>query len=187
MSFGTGILHGKASKQKLNTKSSTETEVVAASDYRPYNIWLRHFMEAQGYPLISNIFHQNNQSAMKMEKNGRNLCTGNSRQIHIRHFFIKDHVDGKHLGIVYCPTLEMLADYFTKALQDQLFHRFRAVLMGWKHINTLKDLFPSSPKERVGNMDESGTVKKPPRTYAQAVKHGSHKKVSFEENTNDHK
>ena len=56
MSFGIGIVHGKASKQKLNTKSSTETEVVAASDYLPYNIWLRHFMEAQGYPLTSNIF-----------------------------------------------------------------------------------------------------------------------------------
>jgi hypothetical protein len=31
MSFGTGIIHGKASKQKLNTKSSTETEVVGAT------------------------------------------------------------------------------------------------------------------------------------------------------------
>ena len=38
MSFGTGIVHGKASKQKLNTKSSTETEVVGTSDYLPYNI-----------------------------------------------------------------------------------------------------------------------------------------------------
>eukprot|EP00957_Ditylum_brightwellii_P076151 5788828-Ditylum_brightwellii.AAC.1 len=28
MSFGWGIVHGRASKQKLNTKSSTEEEVV---------------------------------------------------------------------------------------------------------------------------------------------------------------
>jgi KUP system potassium uptake protein len=199
MSFGTGIVHGKASKQKLNTKSSTETEVVAASDYLPYNIWLRHFMEAQGYPLVTNIFHQDNQSAMKMEKNGRNSCTGNSRHIHIRHFFIKDQVDAKHLEIVYCPTEEMLADYFTKPLQGRLFHKFREVIMGWKHISSLKDPVPSPSKERVGDMDESSTVEetveepprtyaqalkgllKPPRTYAQASKGRSRPSVSFEE------
>jgi hypothetical protein len=35
MSFGTGGLIGKSSKQKLNTKSSTEAETVGASDYLP--------------------------------------------------------------------------------------------------------------------------------------------------------
>jgi hypothetical protein len=178
MSFGTGIIHGKAGKQKLNTKSSTETEVVGASDYLPYNIWMRHFMEAQGYVLKSNLFNQDNQSAMKMEKNGRNSCTGNSRHINIRYFFIKDQVDAGHLEIVHCPTEEMLADYFTKALQGKLFHKFRAVIMGWVHISTLKsDPWPSSPKERVGNvgesgLDESATVSAttvPVRTYAQAA------------------
>jgi hypothetical protein len=31
-SFGTGVLLGKSTKQKLNTKSSTEDELVGASD-----------------------------------------------------------------------------------------------------------------------------------------------------------
>ena len=92
---------------------------------------------------------------MKMEKNGRNFCTGNSRHIHIRYFFIKDQVDAKTLEIVYCPTLQMLADYFTKPLQGKLFHLFRAVIMGWKHIDTLKQEPSSLPKERVGNMNNS--------------------------------
>ena len=38
MSCGIGIIHGKASKQKLNTKSITESEVVAVSEYVPYKI-----------------------------------------------------------------------------------------------------------------------------------------------------
>ena len=136
-------------------------------------------MEAQGYVFDSNLFNQDNQSAMKMEKNGRNSCTGNSRHINIRYSFSKDQVDAGHLEIVYCPTKEMLADYFTKALQGKLFHRFRAVIMGWVHISTLKgDPVPSPPKERVGNMDESGLDEStavsattlPQRTYAQVVK-----------------
>jgi hypothetical protein len=58
-------------------------------------------------------------------------------------------------------------------LQGRLFHRFRAVIMGWKHIDTLKDPVPSPSEERVGDTDESGTVQetaKKPRTYAQALK-----------------
>ena len=44
MSLGLGVLHAKGNKQKLNVKSSTEAELVANSDYIPYNIWLLMFM-----------------------------------------------------------------------------------------------------------------------------------------------
>lgn len=43
-------------KQKLNVKSSTEGEVVGASDYLPNIIWAKMFLEDQGYPLEENIF-----------------------------------------------------------------------------------------------------------------------------------
>ena len=35
MSMVLGIVHGKSSKQKINTKSSIETELVDVSDYIP--------------------------------------------------------------------------------------------------------------------------------------------------------
>ena len=90
MSFGTRIIHSKSSKQKLNTKSSTEAELVGVSDYLPYNIWLMNFLKEQGYTLTKNVLYQDNQSAMKMELNGRNSCTGNSQHVDIRYFFVKD-------------------------------------------------------------------------------------------------
>ena len=52
--------------------------------------------------------------------------------------------------IQYCPTAEMLADFFTKPLQGALFTKFRKVLMGWEHINTLKKPSEYDLKERVG-------------------------------------
>ena len=55
MSFGWGVLHAKSSKQKLNTKSSTEAEVVGLSEYLPYNLWLLHFLNEQGYQVKNNI------------------------------------------------------------------------------------------------------------------------------------
>jgi hypothetical protein len=39
MSLGWGTLHARSSKQKLNTKSSTEAKLVGLSEYIPYNIW----------------------------------------------------------------------------------------------------------------------------------------------------
>jgi hypothetical protein len=69
ISFGTGAVMCKSTKQKLNTKSSTEAKVVGMSDYIPNTIWLR-ILEAQGYSVMSNILYQDNQSAMHLEKNG---------------------------------------------------------------------------------------------------------------------
>ena len=37
-SFGRGMIHCRSSKQKLNTKSSTEAEVVGVSEYIPFNM-----------------------------------------------------------------------------------------------------------------------------------------------------
>ena len=43
MSLGYGIVQGRSSKQKINTKSSTEAELVGVSEFLPYNIWLTIF------------------------------------------------------------------------------------------------------------------------------------------------
>ena len=148
MSFGHSALHTKSSKQKLNTKSSTEAELVGVSDYLPYNIWMSNFLKEQGYGLKSNILYQDNQSAIRMEVNGRNSCTGNSRHIDIRYFFVKDQIDKGYLTVKYCPTEQMLADFFTKPLQGATFNKFRNEIMGHVPITHPTDS-PREIKERV--------------------------------------
>ena len=49
MTFGWGLIHEKSSKHKLNTKISTDYEVVGASNYIPFRIWLAMHTEDQGY------------------------------------------------------------------------------------------------------------------------------------------
>ena len=110
MSFGVGLVHGRSSKQKLNTKSSTKAEVVGVSEYLPYNIWMVNFLKEQGYTVTSNVLLQDNQSAIKLENNGRKLCTDSSRHIDIR-YFVKDRVDKGEIKVEYCPTEVMLADF----------------------------------------------------------------------------
>ena len=139
MSFGRGVIHVRSNKQELNTKSSTEAEVVGVSDYLPFNIWARMFMEEQRYRLKENILYQDNESAIKLENNGRMSAGQKSRHINIRYFFITDRIKAGEVSVKYCPTEAMLADFFTKPLQGGLFHRFRDVIMGWKPISTLSE------------------------------------------------
>ncbi len=44
----------------------------------------------------------------------------------------------------------MLADFFTKPLQGSLFRKFREVILGHKHIDSLKQSKPTPSQERVG-------------------------------------
>jgi hypothetical protein len=154
ISFGRGGLLCKSKKQNINTKSSTEAELIGASDYLPNTLYVKLFMEAQGYPITEAIFHQDNESAIKMEQNGKASSGQRSRHINIRYFFITDHSKSNNIRIVHCPTEDMLADFFTKPLQGNLFRKFRAVLLGEHHSNTLHyhhDTHHSLPAERVGS------------------------------------
>jgi len=157
ISFGWGAMMCKSTKQKLNTKSSTEAEVVGTSDFLPSNIWAQMFLEAQGYGLDENKFHQDNKSAMSLETNGRKSCGQKSRHIDIRHFFIKDRIASGDIILEHCPTEEMLADFFTKPLQGSLFKKFRAVVMGHAHISTLKGTPVAPSQERVGVCKRAGS------------------------------
>ena len=160
ISLGQGMIHARSSKQKMNTKSSTELELAGMSDYLPYNLWLTNFLQEQGYNLKTNVVYQDNQSAIKMERNGRNLCTGNSRHIHIRYFFVKDWVDKGEIEIECCPTHIMLANYFIKPLQGTTFKWMRNVIMQNKLIEEVIDDLISRPsmKERVEKCNNASIV-----------------------------
>ena len=187
MSMGKGIIHSKSAKQKLNTKSSTEAEIVGVSEYVPYTIWLTNFMKSQGYEFNNNNLYQDNQSAIRMETNGRNSCTGNSRHIDIRYFFVKDRVDKGELNIKYCPTHMMLADYFTKPLQGSLFRKFRDVIMGIDDISSLtSDVSLVNNefvqiKERVENTSKSNFSKNEVISPNSSKIPSRHRKVKFKD------
>ena len=46
-SFGSGVVTHKSAKQKINAKSSTEMELVRASEYLPWMLWTKRFMDKQ--------------------------------------------------------------------------------------------------------------------------------------------
>jgi hypothetical protein len=63
MSLGAGAIYSSSQKQKMNTKSSTEAELVGINDVLPQAQWTKYFLEAQGYG-TNNLMYQDNQSTM---------------------------------------------------------------------------------------------------------------------------
>ena len=119
-------------KQKLNTRSSTEAELVGTDDAIGQILWTKLFMEKQGYDIEKNVLYQDNKSTILLETNGRKSAGKQSRALNIRYFFITDQVKKGNLSIEYCPSGEMLGDFMTKPLQGSKFQEFVQQILGEK-------------------------------------------------------
>jgi hypothetical protein len=129
MSLGKGSIYSTSIRQKLNTKSSTEAELVGVADVMPQILWTRYFLQAQGYDVAASTIYQDNQSAILLEKNGRASSGRRTRHLNIRYFFVTDRIRTNEVTVEYCPTGIMRGDFFTKPLQGALFRKFRAEIL----------------------------------------------------------
>jgi len=156
LSLGKGGVISMSRKQRLNTKSSTEAEVVGIDDASSQILWTNYFIKAQGYHIDDTLVYQDNQSAILLEKNGKQSSGKRTRHMNIRYFFITDRVKKGEMTIRYCPASEMVGDHFTKPLQGVLFRRFRAIIMNideWVSDDDLaweRNFIPTMPQECVG-------------------------------------
>ena len=82
------------------------------------------FLDAQGYESLPIILHQDNMSLMTLAEKGRSTSE-RTHCIQIRYFWIHDYIDRGDIFLLHCPTEEMIADFFTKPLQGELFIKHR--------------------------------------------------------------
>jgi len=129
MTLGKGAVQSVSTKQKINTRSSTESELVSSDDILSKAQWTKLFLEAQDLHINDNVIFRDNQSTMKLEENGKASSGKRTRHFNIKYFYITDLIARKELRIEYCNTDDMLGDYFTKPLTGQKFDYFRALLM----------------------------------------------------------
>ncbi len=55
ISLGQGPIYCKSGTQRINTKSSTESELVGLTDSASPVLWTRNFLIAQGYNLYASL------------------------------------------------------------------------------------------------------------------------------------
>ena len=61
--------------------------------------------------------------------NDRASSSKRTRHLNVRYFFIHDRIEAKEVRVEYCPTADMLGDFFSKPLQGALFTKFRNIIM----------------------------------------------------------
>ena len=92
MSTGRGSVYSASKMQQLNTKISTESELVRVYDVMPQIISTRKFLISQGYGMKHNIVYQDNKSAVLLKKNGLGSFSKHTRHINCHFFFVVDQI-----------------------------------------------------------------------------------------------
>ena len=117
-------------KQKINTKNSTEAELVGVDDSLGYILWARYFMQDQGFDMEASLLYQDTISAMLLETNGKASSSKRTKHIKVKYFFIIDKVDQGKVTIEHCPTEQMWTDINTKPKQGLVYPVIRGHVMG---------------------------------------------------------
>ena len=124
MTLSGGAVQSVSRKQKLNTRSSTEAELVAVDDVMTMVLWTKLFLEEQGYEI------EKNKSAILLETNGKKSAGKRSRALNIRYFFVTDQIEMGNVSVEYCPTDNMTSDFMTKPLQGVKFVKLQDDILG---------------------------------------------------------
>ena len=130
LTLGRGPIRCRSIKQKIVARSSTEAEIIAASDASKEAAHQANLLDSMEFEMQPVIFHQDNQSSIKMMENGKSY-SDRTKHMKIRYFFIKQYIDSGEFIIEYTPTDVMIADILTKPLQGKKFIALRDKLLGY--------------------------------------------------------
>jgi hypothetical protein len=131
MTIGSNVVLSRSNKQKVNTRSSREAELIAVDDTLPTVQWTKLFMKDQRYDLEI-IIKEDNKSSIFLMKNGRLSSCKRTKHLDIRYFYAKDLLHRVIEKIEHCQTEDMIADYFTKLSQGRRFQVLRDLILNRK-------------------------------------------------------
>ena len=114
MTMGKGAIVSKSTKQKINTKSSTESELVALDSALPKILWCLYFIESQGCGINENAVFQDNLSTMRLAINGSLSSSSRTKHIKAKYYFVKDKIEEGKIDLRHCPTEIMWSDVLNK-------------------------------------------------------------------------
>ena len=119
----------------------------------------KNVSESSRYQNNTEHTKSDNQSAMKIIKNGRMFSGQKTKHMDNRYFWIKDRINSEHIDVIL-PNRKNNSGLFTKPLQGKLFRKFRDIILGYKHIRELDyEDEEITSEERVRSNIENTTIK----------------------------
>jgi hypothetical protein len=125
--LGNTIVMSRSGKQKIQARSSTEAEIIAAEECATYLVYMRKLCEELGIPTDGpTTIAQDNKSAIIIVNQGGTF----KRTKHMvgRISYLKQCIDDRNATMVYTSTRDMLADMLTKPLSREVIKRHNRAL-----------------------------------------------------------
>ncbi|GJP29565.1 hypothetical protein CLOM_g17394 [Closterium sp. NIES-68] len=113
-SLGSGLISWRSTRSSSIALSSCEAELYAATMAAQEARWLSFLLEELGAPQRCPTIWCDNASTIHLTKDA--VFHGRSKHIELRHYFIRELVQGGHLQLGKIDSAANLADIFTKAL-----------------------------------------------------------------------
>jgi hypothetical protein len=129
-SIGGSTVYARSSKQKLVSKSSSESELLALNLATDETLYLRNLLAELGYPQTAPTdIMQDNRSAITMATKGE---LGNKRTKHftVRHYFVTEHIRNGAIRLTHQAGTLILADGLTKPLVGPHARHWATTLLG---------------------------------------------------------
>jgi hypothetical protein len=136
LGLDSGAIHSFSKKETTVSHSSTESELKALDELVRVIIHTRNLLSFIGYPQEEpTVVHIDNNSAIELCKTLR--TTSKTRHVNVVINFIREQINARVVRLLFVPTLDNVADIFTKPLARELYT---------KHQNTLMHGFGGVPR-----------------------------------------
>ncbi|GJW14925.1 putative ribonuclease H-like domain-containing protein [Tanacetum coccineum] len=111
--LGKRLISWQCKKQTIVANSTTEAEYVAAANCCRQVLWIQNQMLDYGFNFMNTKIHIDNESTICIVKNPS--FYSKTKQIEIRHHFIRDSYEKRHIQVIKIHTDHNVADLLTKA------------------------------------------------------------------------
>jgi hypothetical protein len=110
-------------KQSTTALSSTEAEYTAIAHATRQAVWVRNLLKELGFPQEEpTLLFGDNQSAITIAHDPQ--YHARSKHFDVQNHFVREKIENGVIKLYYCPTAEMVADIFTKALTREKHEKF---------------------------------------------------------------
>ena len=125
--YGGAVVGYGSKRQECIALSSTEAEIMAASQAAAEIMYVRGLLREMGIPMEKpTVLYVDNSGAVALSKDLKSCKR--SRHIERRHLKVRELVAQGHITVVYCPTADNRADVLTKPLPREAH---------WRHVNAI--------------------------------------------------
>lgn len=125
--YGGAVVGYGSKRQECIALSSTEAEIMAASQAAAEIMYVRGLLREMGVPMDKpTVLYVDNSGAVALSKDLKSCKR--SRHIERRHLKVRELVAQGHITVVYCPTADNRANVLTKPLPREAH---------WRHVNAV--------------------------------------------------